>query len=56
MRALKRRRKASHCSPESVLKVRDRADASKLEQARQMLADFVSRPAKGQGKEGGEER
>lgn len=42
--------------PESVLKVRDRADARKLEQARQMLADFVSRPAKGQGKDGGEAR
>jgi len=42
--------------PESVLKIRDRADARKLEQARQMLADFVSRPAKGQGKDGGEAR
>ena len=27
--------------PESVLKIRDRADAKKLEQARQMLADFL---------------
>ncbi len=40
----------------SVLTIRDRADARKLEQARQMLADFVSRPAKGQGKDGGEKR
>jgi hypothetical protein len=27
--------------PESVLKIRDRADAKKLEQARKMLADFL---------------
>jgi hypothetical protein len=27
--------------PESVLKIRDRADAKKLEQARRMLADFL---------------
>jgi hypothetical protein len=30
--------------PESVLKIRDRADAKKLEQARRMLADFLARP------------
>jgi len=42
--------------PESVLKVRDRADARKLEQARRMLADFVSRPVKDHGNDGGEER
>lgn len=30
--------------PESVLKVRDRADAKKLEQARQMLANFLGSP------------
>ncbi len=29
--------------PESVLKIRDRADARKLEQARQMLASFLGR-------------
>jgi hypothetical protein len=38
--------------PESVLKIRDRADAKKLEQARQMLADFLGQ----QTGEGGEER
>ena len=27
--------------PESVLNIRDRADAKKLEQAREMLADFL---------------
>ncbi|MGA3132436.1 MAG: hypothetical protein ABSD59_16645 [Terracidiphilus sp.] len=42
--------------PESILKVRDRADARKLEQARQMLADFVARPAEDRGEEGGEVR
>lgn len=42
--------------PESVLKVRDRADARKLEQARQMLADFVARPAEDRSEEGGEAR
>lgn len=29
--------------PESVLKIRDRADTKKLEQARQMLADFFGK-------------
>jgi len=38
--------------PESVLKIRDGADAKKLEQARRMLADFSGR----QAKEGAEER
>jgi Mobilization protein NikA len=38
--------------PESVLKIRDGADAKKLEQARQMLADFLSK----RSEEGGEER
>ena len=38
--------------PESVLKIRDRADAKKLEQARQMLADFIGK----RSEEGGEER
>jgi len=38
--------------PESVLKIRDRADAKKLEQARRMLADFLGQ----QTGEGGEER
>jgi hypothetical protein len=38
--------------PESVLKIRDRADAKKLEQARRILADFLSQ----QTGEGGEER
>ena len=32
--------------PESVLKIRDGADAKKLEQARTMLANFLGRPAK----------
>lgn len=38
--------------PESVLKIRDRADAKKLEQARKMLADFLGH----QTREVGEER
>lgn len=38
--------------PESVLKIRDRADAKKLEQARKMLADFLGQRTE----EGGEER
>ncbi len=38
--------------PESVVKIRDGADAKKLEQARRMLADFSGR----QAKEGAEER
>jgi hypothetical protein len=38
--------------PESVLKIRDRADGRKLEEARQMLANFLGLPAKG----GGEKR
>ncbi len=38
--------------PESVLKIRDRADARKLEQARQMLADFLGQ----RSEEGGEQR
>lgn len=37
--------------PESVLKVRDRADAKKLEQARQMLANFLGSSVEGGGKE-----
>lgn len=38
--------------PESVLKIRDRADAKKLEQARQMLAAFLGQPIE----EGSEEQ
>lgn len=38
--------------PESVFKIRDSADAKKLEQARKMLAEFLSH----QTGEGGEER
>lgn len=38
--------------PESVLKIRDSADARKLEQARRMLADFLGQ----QIEEGGDER
>jgi len=38
--------------PESVLKIRDGADAKKLEQARRLLADFLGPRAK----EGAEER
>ena len=30
--------------PESVLKIRDKTDREKLEQARRMLADFLARP------------
>ena len=37
--------------PESVLKIRDRTDLKKLEQARKMLADFAARPAEDWGKE-----
>ena len=37
--------------PESVLKIRDRTDARKLEQGRQMLADFLAQRAGGGGKE-----
>jgi len=40
--------------PDSVLKIRDRADARKLEQARRMLADFVARPEEDRGGEGSE--
>jgi hypothetical protein len=36
--------------PESVLKIRDRADAKKLEQARQMLSDFLGHQS---GEDGG---
>ena len=35
--------------PESVLKIRDRADAKKLAQARQMLADFLGKRSEGGG-------
>ena len=38
--------------PESVLKIRDSADRRKLERARQMLADFLSK----RSEEGGETR
>jgi Mobilization protein NikA len=38
--------------PESVLKIRDSADRKKLEQARRMLADFLSK----RPQEGGQER
>jgi hypothetical protein len=38
--------------PESVVKIRDSADRKKLEQARQMLADFLGK----QSEEGGEPR
>lgn len=38
--------------PESVLKIRDRTDAKKFEQARRMLADFLAQPIE----EGDEER
>jgi uncharacterized protein (DUF1778 family) len=38
--------------PESVMKIRDGADAKKLEQAHRMLANFLGQRAK----EGGEER
>lgn len=36
--------------PESVLKIRDRTDARKLEQGRKMLADFLDQLAGGGGK------
>lgn len=38
-------------TPESVLKIRDRTDARKIEQGRKMLADFLDQPAGGGGKE-----
>lgn len=37
--------------PESVLKIRDKADRDKLEQARRLLADFLARPI-GKDREG----
>jgi hypothetical protein len=37
--------------PDSVLKIRDRTDARKLEQGRKMLADFLAQLAEGGGKE-----
>ena len=37
--------------PESVLKIRDRADAKKLEQARKMLADFLGHQTREVGAE-----
>jgi hypothetical protein len=37
--------------PDSVLKIRDRTDARKLEQGRQMLADFLAERAEEDGKE-----
>jgi hypothetical protein len=37
--------------PDSVLKIRDRTDARKLEQGRNMLADFLAQLAGGGGKE-----
>jgi len=37
--------------PESVLKIRDKANREKLEQARRMLADFLARP-NGKDREG----
>jgi hypothetical protein len=36
--------------PESVLKIRDRADGRKLEKARQMLANFLGLPIEEDGK------
>jgi hypothetical protein len=37
--------------PESVLKIRDSADRKKLEHARRMLADFLSKRSEGGGEE-----
>jgi len=37
--------------PESVLKIRDRADGRKVEQARQILANFLGSPVEEGGKE-----
>jgi hypothetical protein len=37
--------------PESILKIRDRTDARKLEQGRKMLADFLAERAEEDGKE-----
>ena len=42
--------------PDSVLTIRDRADARKLEQARQMLADFVAQAAENRSEQGSEVR
>jgi hypothetical protein len=37
--------------PDSVLKIRDRSDARKLEQGRKMLAEFLAKRAEEDGKE-----
>jgi hypothetical protein len=42
--------------PESVLTIRDKADARKLEQARKMLSDFVARQTEHAGEKGREVR
>ena len=42
--------------PESVLTIRDKADARKLEQARKMLSDFVARQTERAGEKGREVR
>ncbi len=39
-------RKADSLSPDSVLKIRDQADARKLQQARKLLDDFFAREGK----------
>jgi hypothetical protein len=36
--------------PDSILKIRDQADARKLQQARKLLAEFLASEAKGRGK------
>jgi len=43
-----------HLSPESVLKIRETADARKREQARKLLQDFLAETSQGEGRKGAE--
>jgi hypothetical protein len=42
--------------PESVVSIRDQGDGKKREQARRMLADFLTQPAEDRAQQGGGER
>ena len=39
-----------HLLPDSVVKIRDQADARKLESARKLIADFLAQDGRGGGK------
>jgi len=39
-----------HMLPDSVVKIRDQADARKLESARKLMADFLAQDGRGGGK------